>query len=307
MDLSLGGVIPATFTPFHKDGTLHLDMIGPLVEKLVADQVSGLFVLGTTGESASMTAAERKAAAERFIAEAAGRLPVIVHIGHASIEEACDLAAHARAAGADGLAALPPYYHKPESVEAAVGCLERVAAAGGELPLLYYHIPQMSGVWIDPAALLEAAVDRVPTLLGIKFSNNNVTEMAACCAVANGRYTVLWGVDESLLAGLVAGADGGIGSSYNYATPLYHDVLASRDGAPMQRAQVAQERSRLLLGLLNGRGGLPAAKALMAAVGVDCGPTRLPLQAFDTQAREALITELEQLGYMQWLVPAPVS
>jgi N-acetylneuraminate lyase len=302
--LTLSGVIPATFTPFRADGSLHLAMIAPLVEKLVADGVGGLFILGTTGEGNLMTVAERKAAAEAFIRAAGGRLPVLVHVGHASLHAARDLAAHAAAAGADALAALPPYYHKPESIEAAVRALEFLAAAGGELPLLYYHIPQMSGVPIDPAALLEAAAERVPTLAGIKFSHHDVTQLAACGAAAGGRFQALWGVDEALLAGLTAGAAGGIGSSYNYAAPLYAPVLryaAGAAGATLAAAQAAQERSRRMQSLINGSGGIAAAKALMPALGVDCGPTRLPLLYPDPASRAALHSALERLGFYHWL------
>ena len=302
--LSLSGVIPATFTPFRADGSLHLAMIAPLVEKLVADGVGGLFILGTTGEGNLMTVAERKAAAEAYIGAAAGRLPVLVHVGHASLHEARHLAAHAAAAGADALAALPPYYHRPESIAAAVRALEFVAAAGGGLPLLYYHIPQMSGVALDPAALLEAAAERVPTLTGIKFSHADVTQLAACGAAAGGRFQALWGVDESLLAGLTAGAAGGIGSSYNYAAPLYAPVLryaAGAAGATLAAAQAAQERSRRMQSVINGSGGIAAAKALMPALGVDCGPTRLPLLTPGSAARAALHGALERLGFFDWL------
>ena len=303
--LTLNGIIPATFTPFRDDGSLHLAMIAPLVEKLIADGVSGLFVLGTTGEGNLMTMAERKAAAKAFIGAAAGRVPVLVHVGHASLHEARDLAAHAAAAGADALAALPPYYHRPDSLEAALRGLELLAAAGGELPLLYYHIPQMSGVTLDPAALLEAAAERIPTLAGIKFSQNDVTRLAACRAAAGGgRFRALWGVDESLLAGLAAGAAGGIGSSYNYAAPLYAPVLrfaAGVAGATLAAAQAAQERSRQVQSIVNARGGIAAAKALMPALGVDCGPTRLPLLFPAAAARTALHAELEELGFFTWL------
>ena len=114
----------------------------------------------------------------------------------------------------------------------------------------------------------------------------------------------MWGVDESLLAGLAAGATGGIGSSYNYAAPLYAPVLgyAAGDGATtLAAAQTAQERSRRMQSVINGRGGIAAAKALMPALGVDCGPTRLPLLYPDAGARAALHRELRRLGLFDWL------
>ena len=227
-----------------------------------------------------MTVQERKAAAEAFIAAAAGRVPVLVHVGHASLHAARDLAAHAAAAGADALAALPPYYHKPDSIEAAVQALEFIAAGGGGLPLLYYHIPQMSGVALEPAALLEAAAERVPTLAGIKFSQNDVTGLAACRAAAGGRLQVMWGVDESLLAGLAAGATVRSAARTTTQRPCTRRCwsYAAGDGTTtLAAAQTAQERSRRMQSLINGSGGIAAAKALMPALGVDCGPTRLPL------------------------------
>ncbi|HXO77976.1 MAG TPA: dihydrodipicolinate synthase family protein, partial [Puia sp.] len=95
------GLIAAAFTPFYEDGSVNKDMIPLLVDKLVGDGVAGIFVCGSNGEGPNMTIAERKLVAAEFVKAAAGRLKIIVHVGHSSIAEARDLAAHAAEIKAD--------------------------------------------------------------------------------------------------------------------------------------------------------------------------------------------------------------
>ncbi len=97
----LAGLIAATTTPLRDDGSLHLDAIGPMIDRLLESGVSGLYVCGSTGEGMSLTCDERKAVVEASVAAAAGRVPVIVQVGHNSLADARTLAAHAARAGAD--------------------------------------------------------------------------------------------------------------------------------------------------------------------------------------------------------------
>ena len=91
----LRGLIAATYTPLHADGQLNLDRIAKLVDHLLADRVDGLYVCGSTGEGMSLSSDERRSVAQTFVEAAAGRVPVIVQVGHNSLAEARELAAHA--------------------------------------------------------------------------------------------------------------------------------------------------------------------------------------------------------------------
>src|ERR1043166_4655803 len=97
---TLQGLIAATFTPMKADGSLALELIEPYAARLLRDGVNGLFVCGTTGEGASLMTAERTQVVERWVKVIAGQIPVVVHVGHTSVEESKTLARHAEKAGA---------------------------------------------------------------------------------------------------------------------------------------------------------------------------------------------------------------
>ena len=130
------GLIAAPHTPFAADGSLNLGVIEKQCDKLITDGVIGAFVCGSTGEGVSMSVTERKAVARRWVDVAAGRLKVIVHVGHTSVSDAAELASDAQAVGADGISALAPYYFKPVSVGHLMDFLALVAAAAPELPIV---------------------------------------------------------------------------------------------------------------------------------------------------------------------------
>ena len=120
---NLTGLIAATFTPLQANGRLDLDAIPAVVEQLINERVQGLYVCGGTGEGVSLSTAERKATLEAFIQAANGHIPVIAQVGHTSLVEAKELAAHAAAAGAAAISAIPPLYFKPESIVTVLDCL----------------------------------------------------------------------------------------------------------------------------------------------------------------------------------------
>ena len=113
----LTGLISAPFTAFHTDGSLDLQAVEKQVASLVANGVAGAFVCGTTGEGISMTIEERMKVAERWQEVAAGKLQIVVHVGHTSLGDARTLAAHAQKIGAQGVSTLAPYFFKPGNAE----------------------------------------------------------------------------------------------------------------------------------------------------------------------------------------------
>jgi N-acetylneuraminate lyase len=294
------GLIPATFTPLQPDGSLKLAVVEPMVEQLIRDGVTGLYVCGSTGEGVSLTREERMAATEAFVAATRGRIPIVVQVGHNSIAEARLLAAHAQAAGADAISATPPSYFRPPTLAALVECMAEIAAAAPGLPFYYYHIPGMTGVTPNVAALLREGGGRIPTLAGVKFSHTAVFEMQAALAVEDGRYNLLFGSDEMLLSGLCAGAHGAVGSTYNFAAPLYNRILAAYAACDMATAQRLQAHAVEMVNVLVRHGGNAAIKGVMALLDLDCGPVRLPQVALTGEQQESLRQELDAIGFFRW-------
>ena len=295
------GLVPATFTPMHEDGSLNLDQVLPVVERLLAFKAMALFVCGTTGESASLSTPERKATLEAFIGAAAGRIPVVAHVGQSAIIESRDLAEHAQRSGAAAIAATPPTFFKPASVEALVDCMAAIALAAPQLPFYYYHIPHMTGVSLDMVEFLRRAADRIPTLSGIKYTAPTLYEFQACAALDGGRFNMVFGSDEMLLSGLAAGAQGAVGSTYNLCAPLYHEIMSLFAKGKHAEAQCLQLLSVNMVEAVKRYRPLPALKSMMKLAGVDCGPTRLPLIPMTSAEIEGLRQELAAIGFLEWL------
>jgi N-acetylneuraminate lyase len=118
---------------------------------------------------------------------------------------------------------------------------------------------------------------RIPNLAGIKFTNDNLGAYASCLKHDGGRFDIPWGIDEKLVDALAAGAMGAVGSSYNFAAPLYQALIAAFRAGDMERARDLQRQSVGLIESLYAVGYFGAAKALMSRLGVPVGPARCPL------------------------------
>jgi len=301
--------IAAPFTPFTPNGELALSVVEEQADLLAHNDVAGAFVAGTSGECMSLTTAERRALAETWIKAAVGRLGVIVHVGHTCQRDAVELARHAARSGAAAIAATAPSFAKPPDVEALADFCEPIAAAVPDLPFYYYHIPAMTGVNLSMASFLQVAGRRIPTLVGLKYSHDDLAELAACVALDNERYEVLFGKDEILLAALSLGVRGAVGSTYNFMAPLYHRVVAAFRTGDLDTAQTEQNRAVQLMRAVGrfGPSGFAAAKAVMRWVGVDCGPVRPPLRPFSAAQADQLDGELARLGFEDYCARTAAS
>ncbi len=285
----------------HEDGSLDLARIPQIVEHLVNDRVAGLYVNGTTGEGPSLTGGERRAAAEAYVRAAGRRLPVIVQVGHNSLFEARELAAHAQAIGADAVSATPPMYFRPAGVGELVTCMADVASAAPDLLFFYYHIPRMTRVELDMVEFLQRAAERIPNFAGIKFSCSNLHEFQACVEFAADRWAVFFGYDEMLLSALVVGARAAVGSTYNFAAPLYHRLIEAFERGNLPEARRLQGLSVAMVRVLLHYRGMAGLKAAMKLVGRDCGPTRRPLIALTDAELEAMRRELQSIGFFDFV------
>lgn len=300
----LTGLVAATYTPFHADGSLNLAGVEAHARHLVANGVSTVFIGGTTGESHSLTLEERRALAVRWMEVARGTgLRVVVHVGSNSIEDARNLSAQAEQLGALAISALSPSYFKPRDVDTLVACCERIASAAPATPFYFYDIPVFTNVSLSTPDFLEQARHRIPTLAGLKFSNPDLMSYQLLLHAEGGPWDCPWGSDEALLAALAVGAPGAVGSTYNFAAPIYHRLLAAFARGDLATAREEQFRSVRLVRLLAKHGYFGATKALMGILGADVGPARLPLTNLNAEQLKAFRTDLDALGYFDWIKP----
>lgn len=298
---ALEGLIAAPLTPMNEDGSLALGRIEAIAERLVADGVGGAFVCGTTGESLSLTVDERLKVTQRWMDVAGGKLRIIVHVGDLCLANACELARQAERGGAFAIGAMPPCFFRPAGVAGVVEWIKPVAAAAGETPFYYYHIPSMTGVGISLVELLERVDGKVPTFRGLKFTHNDLPEFASCMAAAGGAYDISFGRDESLLAALALGAKSAVGSTYNYSAPAYVKMMQAFAAGDLEGARMWSLRTVRAIDVLSRHGGLRCAKAIMAMVGVDVGPPRLPIERLGADEVRQVRQELEAIGFFEWI------
>ena len=296
---ALGGLIAAPHTPMNQDRQINLSVIDQQARVLLAGDVSGAFICGTTGEGLSLSCAERMAVAERWMQAAGGKLKVIIHVGHTSQVDAIALARHAKKIGAAAISTLPPFYFRPETVEQLVSFCEPIAAAAGETPFYYYHIPALTNVRLPMVEFLALAGERISSLHGIKYTHPDLMEYQRCLHACDGEYEIAWGVDEMLLGAIACGARSAVGSTYNYSAPLYRRMINAFNAADLATARHYSGISVELISWLIKCGGVRTGKAIMSLIGVDCGPPRPPLAPLSDDELARLRSAYERLGFFE--------
>src|ERR1019366_7251296 len=211
--LRLTGLVAAPHTPMNADGSLNPDAIALQAALLQEAGVNGAFICGTTGESLSLAVTERMTVMEAWELAVDEDFPIVVHVGGNSLVESRALAAHADECGADAIAVMAPNFFKP-TLDDLIAYCGAIAEAAPDTPFYYYDIPTMTGMSIPTARFLEQAAKSIPTLHGIKFTNNDLMSLQECLALKE--FDIVFGYDELLLAGLTFGVRGAVGSTYNF-------------------------------------------------------------------------------------------
>lgn len=281
----LEGLIAAPFTPMHADGSLHLELVPAYYALLKHNGVKGAFICGSTGEGVSLSLREKMQVAEAWASSTRhdADFKVMTLLGGTCVADCKELAIHARETGLYGVSFTAPFYFKPADVSMlAKACLE-IAETVPELPFYYYHIPVLTGVGFPMIDLLKA-VDGLANFAGIKYTHEDFMDFLSCLNYRNGHYDMLWGRDETMLSALVLGARGAVGSTFNYAAPLYYRMIDAFDRNDLEMARSLQQQSIDMICLLGKYGGIATGKAYMKLIGLDCGSFRLPVRNPDEDA-----------------------
>jgi N-acetylneuraminate lyase len=291
------GLIAATFAAYREDGTINLDIIPSLVDKMINDGLSGVFICGTNGEGPNLTIEERMAIADAYVKAANKRILVLVHVGHSSIAECRKLAAHAEQIGADAISSVAAFYFKPTSVNNLVNSMAAIASAAPDTPFYYYSIPTLTGVGMDMISFLQKAEDVIPNLAGIKYTASTLHEYQACLNYKNGKFDILFGYDEMLLPALAVGAKGAIGSTYTFAAPLYLQVMKLYEEGLSEQAAAVQLHAVNMVRELVKYPPIPAQRAIMKMEGYDLGKCRLPLEPLTDKDSDEFKKSLESIDF----------
>jgi N-acetylneuraminate lyase len=307
----LQGLIAAPFTPMQKDGSLNLSIIPAYYEMLKANGVTGAFICGSTGEGVSMTAKEKMAVAEAWAlcTKSNPDFKVMTLLGGTSIADCKELAKHAKQIGLYAVSFTAPFYFKPANVDMLAKACAEIAAVVPDMPFYYYHIPVLTGVNFPMIELLKRIDGKVPNFAGIKYTHEDFMDFLSCLRYQNGKYDMLWGRDENMLPALALGTKGAVGSTFNYAAPLYYSLIAAFQNGELQKAQELQQQSIDMITLLGKYGGIATGKAYMKLLGLDCGEFRLPVKNMTAQEFELFKSDTEKINFKTFAsrVPSAVN
>lgn len=157
----------------------------------------------------------------------------------------------------------------------------------------------MSGVNLDMEQFLIKAESKIPNLSGIKFNNADLYEFQRCLRVSGGKFDIPFGVDEHLPGGLAVGAIGAVGSTYNYAAPLFHKIIADFNAGDQVAVQRGMDHVIALIRVLVEFGGVAAGKAAMQLHGIDAGNPRLPLRALTKEQKQTVVNRMRDAITLQ--------
>jgi len=294
MKLEIRGLLAAPHTPFDANGDVNLSVVPTQIDALVRNGVAGAFVCGTTGEGLSLTLSERMQVLDAWLAAKPAGFRVIAHVGAAAERDAIALTNHAVAAGADAVAALPCFYHRPAGVDAAVDSLAAIAAAAENVPTYYYHLPGLTQVDFSMMDFI-AKASRIPNFAGCKYSKPDLLEYAQMVREYGNTYDLPWGCDEHYLSAALAGAVTYVGSTYNHSAQLYHRLQAAIDDGRLTDARQDSGNVQQLIRMLVTGGVIPTQKRLLETRGVSVGDVRSPLRFCGD---DALISSLLDTGWV---------
>jgi N-acetylneuraminate lyase len=295
----LQGLIAAPFTPMYENGSLNPELIPSYYQMLKTNGVKGAFICGSTGEGVSLTQDEKKIVAEAWANASASdnEFKVIMLVGGNSIADCIEMALYSKAIGLYAVAFTSPSYFKPADTGMLASCCERIAEAVPDLPFYYYHIPVLTGANFQMYELLQAIDGRIRNFAGVKYTHEDFMDFLSCFRYKNQKYDMLWGRDENMLSALVLGATGAVGSTFNYAAPLYHELIKAFNGGELERAQALQQKSIDMIRLLGKYGGIATGKAYMKLMGLDCGSFRLPVKNMSVETFDIFSDEVRRLAF----------
>lgn len=290
------GLVAAPFTPMFPDGEINTGIIGRYHDMLVKNCVVGAFINGSTGEGVSTTMREKLEVMETWAKHSSsGSLKVINLLGGTCAKDCIEMAKESQKMGIYAVALTSPSYFKPANVKMLAEFFVKVAEAVPEMPVYYYHIPVLTGGFFNMIDFMREVATRVPNFAGIKYTHEDFLDFLSCLNYDGGRYDMLWGRDENFLSALVLGARGAVGSTFNYAAPLYYRLIEAFDRNDLVAARAHQQKSIDMITLLGKYGGIATGKAYMRFIGLECGEFRLPVRNMSLTDYEAFVTDVKSL------------
>jgi 4-hydroxy-tetrahydrodipicolinate synthase len=289
------GSLVAIVTPMHADGTLDIPGLRKLIDWHIAEGTDGIVIVGTTGESPTVSVEEHCELVRVTVEHTAKRVPVIAGTGGNSTSEAIELTQFAKDVGADASLQVVPYYNRPTQ-EGMYQHFKKIAEAV-DLPVILYNVPGRTVADMSNDTILR--LSKVPGIIGVKDATGNIGRGTELLRLVRKDFAVYSGDDATAMALMFCGAKGNISVTANVAPRAMHQVC---DAAVNQRVAEAVEINNKMIPLHTKLFIEPnpvPVKWAMAEMGLIPSGMRLPIVPLAAEYHETVRAAMRESGVLK--------
>lgn len=286
------GSIVALITPFDEDGHVNRERMRELIKWHISCGTDAILVLGTTGETPTLSEEEQEDIVKLAVETSAGRVPVIANSGNNNTEETVQKSKRYEALGADGLLVITPYYNKPNRS----GMLSHFykTADSVNIPVYIYNVPARTGICIDADIVAELAAH--PNIAGIKEASGDMSYVAKLSGLINDGFNIYSGNDDITIPMMSMGAAGVVSVWANIMPEQVHRMtMAYLKGNTDEAKRIQLKHLNLINALFCETNPVPI-KEIMNLAGMRAGGCRLPLGPVSAPNRRVLKRLMEEFG-----------
>ena len=288
------GAAVAIITPYTEDG-INFPELGRIIEDQIKGGTDAIVITGTTGESATMSDAEHRAAIKFAVEQVKGRIPVIAGTGSNETSYAIALSKYAEEVGADALLVVTPYYNK--CTQKGLVAHYTAIADAVNIPIILYDVPSRTGVAISTESYVK--LSKHPNIVAVKEANGDLTKILRLKAAVGDDLVLYSGNDDQIVPILSLGGQGVISVLSNVAPKETHDMCqAFFDGDTEKAAKMQIEYADLIDALFCEVNPIPV-KVAMRKLGYDAGPLRMPLCEMEPENEAKLEAALKNHGLLK--------
>lgn len=280
---NLKGIFPALLTPFTKENKINEKALQKLVQMNIDKGVNGFYVGGSTAEAFLLSMDERKYILDIVAQEAKGKCAIISHIGCISTDQAVELGEHSKKVGVDAISSITPFYYNFSFSEIKSYYYDIVNSVN--LPMIIYNFPAFSGVTLNSDNVKEFLCDQ--RFIGVKHTSSDFFSLERFKQIHK-NVLVYNGFDEMFMAGLAMGADGGIGSTYNFMAEKFIKIKNLFDEGRVEEAREVQTKANNIIKVLAKVGVMPGEKEILNMMGLDFGECRRPFKRINEEEKELI-------------------
>ena len=285
------GAYTALITPFKENMKVNYSKLEELIEYQIGNEIDGLIICGTTGESATLSISEKKKVIKFAIDKVDKRVPVIVGTGSNNTNSAIEMSKYAERVGADGVLLVTPYYNKTTQK----GLIEHFSAIAHSvhIPCILYNVPSRTGVNIEPDTV--SVLASLDNIVGIKEASNNFSKIAEMFTKVPNSFDIVSGNDDSILPLLSIGGSGVISVLSNIFPKEVHMLCKAYELGDIAYAKDIQLKFTPLIKALFAEVNPMPVKDSLNILGFNVGNPRLPLTTVSLKTHELLKKELDNI------------